>query len=92
MFCGGMWMSVYGGFACRDGAGMDEEDYIDTRMFEKSEDRLTEKARQHKQVQKAIHQHHKWNDAIQKCHLCMESPAFKKHMMISLGKRSAAST
>lgn len=27
----------------RDQAGMDEEDYIDTRMFEKREDRLTDK-------------------------------------------------
>jgi hypothetical protein len=36
---------------CSDGAGMDEEDYIDSRMFEKGEDRLTDKERQKRQAQ-----------------------------------------
>ena len=34
----------------RDGAGMDEQEDIDVRMFEKGEDRLTGKQRQKRQV------------------------------------------
>lgn len=69
-----------------DLAGMDEEEEVDVRMFERREDRLTERARQQRQRHTAIREHKQWGEATASCSYCMDSSVFRKDFLISLGE------
>ena len=67
-------------------SGMDEEDQVDTKMFETPDARMTQKMQKERGLKKAISESNKWDRIAQRCYYCFKSPQFKKHLLVSLGE------
>jgi hypothetical protein len=64
-------------------AGADEEDYIDMKVYQKQS--LTKVAAARRDTSRQLAQHDLQTSIAQKCWWWMESPSFRKHMLLALG-------
>ena len=64
-------------------AGADEEDFVDVKIFQKQN--LTKVAGAHRETSRQLARHDRQSAIAAKCWWWMESPTFRKHMLIALG-------
>ena len=65
----------------RQTSGLDEEDQVDVKMFEKSKE-AQDKHR------KAVTSATSWDKALSRCHQCTNSTVFKKPLLLALGQKT----
>ncbi|KAG5187164.1 CwfJ C-terminus 1-domain-containing protein-like protein [Tribonema minus] len=68
------------------GAGEDEEEDVDMKMFQSRDDRLTDVAAAERAQQAAITQHKAQTAALSQCKLCPGSKAFASRLMVANGQ------
>jgi len=64
-------------------AGADEEEFVDIKVYQQQN--LTKVAVAQRETSRQIAKHDKYSGIASKCWWWMESPSFRKHMLISLG-------
>ena len=66
-------------------AGFDEEEDVDTKMFETQEARVTAQRYQEQQRRQAVKAHEAWQTMMHTNPLSMENPKFKRHLVVATG-------
>lgn len=68
-------------------AGADEEDFVDMKVYQKQS--LTQNAVAQRETSRQLAKHDKQSGIAAKCWWWMESPSFRKHMLIALGNHTS---
>lgn len=68
-------------------AGADEEDFMDMKVFQKQS--LTKTAAAQRETSRQLAKYDKQSSIAAKCWWWMESPSFRKHMLIALGNHTS---
>ena len=74
-----------GGRAQHSSSGFDEEAPMDMKLYQSAAEKFTSRRLAQHQHEKSIGEVRKWDHQTQKCHQCMDSPNFKKHLLLALG-------
>jgi hypothetical protein len=77
-----------GAFGNGDSAGVDEESDVDMKMFQRSDNYLTDKATMQRQITKAMGDKKSSEEIISRCRNCFESKSHIPSTVISSGQHS----
>ncbi|TYZ59955.1 hypothetical protein PybrP1_002432 [[Pythium] brassicae (nom. inval.)] len=76
----------YKGTGATLSSGLDEDDQVDTALYAPRASQLTARAANERARAQSVGDAKRWNARVATCARCMGSPAFKQHLLLSLGE------